>query len=192
MHWFWRVLIAVVFVSVLWSAYSILVFPWHLNPGSGWSISFRHQLYRGLPLRMGMCSLAIAAYALLTRRFDASGNATRERSLAATSIAARIPPFFRALVAVGLGTAIGMLVYHWITNLAALVPMSRGPLVSPWLQIKVMLYVAGYGCCAVAALLIWNLLNGRGQIDNETRCRKCQYILKGMSEPICPECGERI
>jgi hypothetical protein len=26
----------------------------------------------------------------------------------------------------------------------------------------------------------------------ETRCRKCQYILKGISEPICPECGERI
>src|SRR5687767_14988762 len=29
-------------------------------------------------------------------------------------------------------------------------------------------------------------------LDNETRCRKCQYILKGISEPICPECGERI
>jgi hypothetical protein len=26
----------------------------------------------------------------------------------------------------------------------------------------------------------------------ETRCRKCQYILKGISEPICPECGEKI
>ena len=28
--------------------------------------------------------------------------------------------------------------------------------------------------------------------DGETRCRKCQYILKGISEPRCPECGERI
>lgn len=26
--------------------------------------------------------------------------------------------------------------------------------------------------------------------DNETRCRKCKYILKGLSEPRCPECGE--
>ncbi len=28
--------------------------------------------------------------------------------------------------------------------------------------------------------------------DMETRCRKCQYILNGISEPRCPECGERI
>jgi ABC-type proline/glycine betaine transport system permease subunit len=26
----------------------------------------------------------------------------------------------------------------------------------------------------------------------ETRCRKCGYILRGISEPRCPECGERI
>jgi len=23
-------------------------------------------------------------------------------------------------------------------------------------------------------------------------CRKCGYILRGISEPRCPECGERI
>jgi hypothetical protein len=28
--------------------------------------------------------------------------------------------------------------------------------------------------------------------DGETRCRKCGYILRGISEPRCPECGERI
>ena len=28
--------------------------------------------------------------------------------------------------------------------------------------------------------------------DNETRCRKCGYILRGISEPRCSECGERI
>ena len=26
----------------------------------------------------------------------------------------------------------------------------------------------------------------------ETRCRKCHYILKGITEPRCPECGEGI
>lgn len=31
-----------------------------------------------------------------------------------------------------------------------------------------------------------------GQRDYETRCRKCQYILKSLVEPRCPECGERI
>lgn len=28
--------------------------------------------------------------------------------------------------------------------------------------------------------------------DGETRCRKCHYILKGISEPRCSECGEKI
>jgi len=26
----------------------------------------------------------------------------------------------------------------------------------------------------------------------ETRCRKCRYILRGITEPRCPECGEKI
>ena len=28
--------------------------------------------------------------------------------------------------------------------------------------------------------------------DHETRCRKCSYILRGLTEPRCPECGEGI
>jgi hypothetical protein len=31
-----------------------------------------------------------------------------------------------------------------------------------------------------------------GEYERETRCRKCGYILRGISEPRCPECGERI
>ena len=27
---------------------------------------------------------------------------------------------------------------------------------------------------------------------NETRCRKCGYILRGLTEPVCPECGQAI
>jgi hypothetical protein len=28
--------------------------------------------------------------------------------------------------------------------------------------------------------------------NRETTCRVCGYILRGISEPRCPECGERI
>ncbi len=28
--------------------------------------------------------------------------------------------------------------------------------------------------------------------DGHTRCGKCGYILKGLTEPRCSECGERI
>lgn len=43
------------------------------------------------------------------------------------------------------------------------------------------------------ACLGWILLNlSPRRLDGETRCRKCQHILRGLSEPRCPECGERI
>ena len=28
--------------------------------------------------------------------------------------------------------------------------------------------------------------------DQYTRCRKCRYVLRGITEPRCPECGEPI
>lgn len=28
--------------------------------------------------------------------------------------------------------------------------------------------------------------------DNETRCRRCNHILRGLTQPRCPECGEPI
>jgi hypothetical protein len=44
-----------------------------------------------------------------------------------------------------------------------------------------------------AACLGWVLLVVlEKRRDTETRCRKCGYILRGLSEPRCPECGERI
>jgi len=30
------------------------------------------------------------------------------------------------------------------------------------------------------------------QFDAETRCRKCGHILRGLTEPRRPECGEQI
>jgi len=43
-------------------------------------------------------------------------------------------------------------------------------------------------------LLVYGVLTvwAAGVGDGETRCRKCRYILKGITEPRCPECGERI
>jgi hypothetical protein len=40
------------------------------------------------------------------------------------------------------------------------------------------------------ALVRWT---GHGsKTSNETRCRKCGYILRGISDPRCSECGEQI
>ncbi|MBN1343425.1 MAG: hypothetical protein JXQ73_12130 [Phycisphaerae bacterium] len=48
----------------------------------------------------------------------------------------------------------------------------------------VLITLVGYG-------LLTRYL-GAMRDDNETRCRKCGYILRGITEPRCPECGERI
>jgi hypothetical protein len=40
--------------------------------------------------------------------------------------------------------------------------------------------------------LIYRGLKRRSRFDGETRCRKCAHILRGLSEPRCPECGEWI
>ena len=47
----------------------------------------------------------------------------------------------------------------------------------------------------LAAVLIYGLLTrmyAKSPVGSETRCRKCNYILRGITEPRCPECGERI
>lgn len=40
---------------------------------------------------------------------------------------------------------------------------------------------------AVAIARVWPK-----PLPTETCCRKCQYILRGITEPRCPECGEPI
>lgn len=48
---------------------------------------------------------------------------------------------------------------------------------------------------AAVALSTYGILTalfGGAHRDSETRCRKCGYILRGITEPRCPECSERI
>lgn len=53
-------------------------------------------------------------------------------------------------------------------------------------------FIAGLG--AIIGVSIFVLLSrlSRGALDGHTHCGCCGYILKGLSEPRCPECGERI
>ena len=44
----------------------------------------------------------------------------------------------------------------------------------------------------LAAYALATRLFGPKPHDGELRCRKCSYILRGLTEPRCPECGEGI
>ncbi len=45
---------------------------------------------------------------------------------------------------------------------------------------------------AVSLVVYHKLTYERFPIAGETRCRSCGYILRGLTEPRCSECGERI
>ncbi len=45
------------------------------------------------------------------------------------------------------------------------------------------------GIVAYAILVRWF---SQRQEDEELRCRKCRHILRGLSQPRCPECGDWI
>lgn len=45
---------------------------------------------------------------------------------------------------------------------------------------------------AVASLAVFSRHVPTGPDDGMLHCLKCGYTLKGLSEPRCPECGERI
>jgi hypothetical protein len=59
-----------------------------------------------------------------------------------------------------------------------------GVLVAFFLPVLLIAFAA-YG-------LLTRRLGPRPPSEKETLCRKCGYILRGISEPRCPECGERI
>lgn len=44
----------------------------------------------------------------------------------------------------------------------------------------------------LAAVLVYTWLRERRVADRETRCGRCGYILRGITESRCPECGEGI
>ena len=75
----------------------------------------------------------------------------------------------------------GMGVHHQISDFA-----DAGVIVAVFGLIPCLLAIVTY------ELLTRDLRSRMRSFRPETRCRKCGYILRGISEPRCPECGERI
>ena len=54
------------------------------------------------------------------------------------------------------------------------------------------LIFTGFFAGPAAATVLAHVLTPKVLLDGHTRCGKCGYILKGLTEPRCSECGERI
>lgn len=98
--------------------------------------------------------------------------------------------FWRTVIAIAAGAVLGPQVFRFIVD-----PISSGGAVfgGSWHwwgdQIFALIPVV------TLPVVIYALLSaafGLKATDTETRCRKCGYILRGITEPRCPECGERI
>ncbi len=46
--------------------------------------------------------------------------------------------------------------------------------------------------CPLSVLTFALLSRARATDDGETHCRRCGYILRGLSQARCPECGETV
>lgn len=77
--------------------------------------------------------------------------------------------------------------------LAALSTLAWGLII---FQVFPIILFYGHGLAillSIATCLGWFITAfAPDRADEFTRCRKCRHILKGITEPRCPECGESI
>jgi hypothetical protein len=66
------------------------------------------------------------------------------------------------------------------------------PLSSWWIQM--IFDLTALATSPTTGILCWTYVTRKWPPphERETRCRKCGYILRGISEPKCSECGEVI
>lgn len=98
--------------------------------------------------------------------------------------------FWRALIAFGAGWGV-----HFLAQFAILFVVRTRSIQAavPFVQV---ITIAGFSLCLVVSLTVYGVLTRRTDARRiyarETCCRQCGYVLRGISEPRCPECGERI
>ena len=109
----------------------------------------------------------------------------------------RLHWFWRGLIAVLCGVGCGQMFFSVANHIQIAISGSPANLVyrhqpHAWLS---GLGVAAFFCSTIAGVGVYALAThwfGPRRADDETRCRTCGYILRGIMEPRCPECGERI
>ncbi len=90
--------------------------------------------------------------------------------------------FWRAAIALVVGGIVGLLVLF-------LAASSLDGMGQAGEQTAFVIALAISNAAAITAY-VWADLDKHW--EDECRCRKCDYILRGISAPRCPECGERI
>lgn len=105
---------------------------------------------------------------------------------------------WRYLVAMTAGSACGLagfglyeLLTHMTTSFRFFIGGMRAQFGQAGIVVLFGLLIPMTAAVAVYGLLTWRW-GPRAADDNEVRCRKCRHILRGLTLPRCPECGEPI
>ena len=61
-----------------------------------------------------------------------------------------------------------------------------------YVALTVLFVILAFLVGPIIATVLAHMLTPQEWLDGHTRCGKCGYILKGLTEPRCSECGERI
>ena len=93
--------------------------------------------------------------------------------------------FWRGAIAVGVGVG-----FSTALNVLLVYCLPLWAFASTPVQLSLPFSRAGVAVVAYGLLTRW--FAPPCVHDRETRCRNCTYILRGITEPRCPECGERI
>ena len=71
-------------------------------------------------------------------------------------------------------------------------PFSGGPSWMNYAYNVVPELSVAVACFTASALVYWLLGLHRARLAGNTRCGRCDHILRGLTEPRCPECGQAI
>jgi hypothetical protein len=96
--------------------------------------------------------------------------------------------FWRAVIALAAGGVWLSFVFPFMSFVV--IPTIRNTVWFVLIQVALAL-ILQIIAVAVYGLLTHRYYNRRLNVA-ETLCRECGYILRGITEPRCPECGERI
>ena len=98
--------------------------------------------------------------------------------------------FWRVAIAVGVGVVFGYIGVLLASNTGGQLPPIIGFLVNHLGERFTL--VLTLVLSPIGAYLMLSLYLDRNSSGEPKRCRKCGYILRGITEPRCPECGEGI
>ena len=96
--------------------------------------------------------------------------------------------FWRAAIAVGVGGVTAFVLIPVVEDLMR-VYLGTYP---PVAVVVLSGIVIPQSVCLLTFIALMRRYGPFEPLERETRCRKCHYILRGITEPRCPECGEAI